>query len=54
MLEITTDHLVIGKQRGSFKRVFDAAQIQLRTKFGMQMVELPTKERTTLKDKRGW
>ncbi|KUJ23625.1 MAGE-domain-containing protein [Mollisia scopiformis] len=43
---------VIGKQRGSFRRVFEAAQTQLRTKFGMEMVELPTKEKTTLKDKR--
>lgn len=47
------DFIVIGKQRGSFRRVFDAAQMQLRTKFGMEMVELPMKEKTSLKDKRG-
>ncbi|KAE8448749.1 hypothetical protein EG329_008964 [Mollisiaceae sp. DMI_Dod_QoI] len=43
---------VIGKQRGSFKRVFESAQIQLRTKFGMEMVELPVREKTTMKEKR--
>lgn len=50
---ISADHAVIGKQRGSFKRVFEGAQEQLRNKFGMEMVELPAKERTTMKDKRG-
>jgi len=45
---------VIGKQRGNnFKRIFDSAQQQLRTKFGMEMVVLPAKEKITLKDKRG-
>ncbi|KAF8854370.1 MAGE-domain-containing protein [Acephala macrosclerotiorum] len=43
---------VIGKQRGSFKRVFEGAQEQLRTKFGMEMVELPVREKTTMKEKR--
>ncbi len=50
---INTDSQVIGKQRGSFKRVFESAQIQLRTKFGMEMVELPVREKTTMKEKRG-
>lgn len=40
------------KQRVPFKRVFEQAQTQLRTKFGMQMVELPAKEKITMKDKR--
>ncbi|KAL2069310.1 hypothetical protein VTL71DRAFT_15648 [Oculimacula yallundae] len=43
---------VIGKQRGAFKKVFELAQIQLRTKFGMEMVELPVKEKHTAKEKR--
>ncbi|KAH7409632.1 MAGE family-domain-containing protein [Cadophora sp. MPI-SDFR-AT-0126] len=44
---------VIGKQhRGSFKRVFESAQNQLRTKFGMEMVELPAKTKNTMKEKR--
>lgn len=49
-----TDCLVIGKQhRGAFKRVFESAQHQLRTKFGLEMVELPAKTKNTMKEKRG-
>ena len=45
---------MIGKQhRGAFKRVFEQAQNQLRTKFGMEMVELPVKTKNTMKEKRG-
>ncbi|RWA08543.1 hypothetical protein EKO27_g6549 [Xylaria grammica] len=33
------------------RRVFDAAQEQLQKVFGMEMAELPTRERRTLKDK---
>ena len=45
---------VIGKQRGNnFKQIFAAAQDQLRTKFGMEMLELPGKEKVTMKEKRG-
>lgn len=44
---------VIGKQRGRFKSTFNAAQHQLRTKFGMEMVELPVREKVTLKERRG-
>jgi hypothetical protein len=44
---------VIGKQRGAFKRTFEAAQKQLRSKFGMEMVELPAREMVTMKEKRG-
>ncbi|TVY20574.1 Non-structural maintenance of chromosome element 3 [Lachnellula arida] len=43
---------VLGKQPRSFKHVFEAAQKQLRTKFGMEMVELPQREKVTLKAKR--
>jgi hypothetical protein len=43
----------MGKQRGSFKQVFEAAQKHLRSKFGMEMAELPVREKVTLKDKRG-
>jgi melanoma-associated antigen len=42
----------MSKQRVPFKRVFQQAQTQLRTKFGMEMVELPVKEKITMKDKR--
>lgn len=43
---------VLGKQHRSFKKVFDAAQDQLRKKFGMEMVQLPQREKVTLKAKR--
>lgn len=36
----------------SFKRVFEDAQAILRATFGMQLVELPTREKTSLKDRR--
>lgn len=42
---------VFGKQRVSFKAVFDAAQVQLMKKFGMEMVPLASKEKVTLKDR---
>lgn len=44
---------MIGKQRGRFKKTFEAAQQQLQKRFGMEMVELPVKEKVTLKEKRG-
>ncbi|KAH8597710.1 MAGE family-domain-containing protein [Bisporella sp. PMI_857] len=43
---------VFMKKRIPFKRIFDLAQGQLREKFGMMMVELPTKEKITMKEKR--
>jgi len=43
---------VLGKQHRVFRRVFDAAQKQLRSKFGMEMVELPQREKVTIKAKR--
>lgn len=42
---------VFNKRRVPFKRVFDAAQQQLKNKFGMQMVALPEKEKITIKEK---
>ncbi|KAG0651572.1 hypothetical protein D0Z07_1727 [Hyphodiscus hymeniophilus] len=43
---------VMSKQRVPFKRVFELAQMQLKHVFGMQMVELPGKEKFTLKERR--
>ncbi|KAI1354041.1 MAGE protein [Xylaria sp. FL0043] len=42
---------VLGTQARSFKRVFDGAQEQLQKIFGMEMAELPVREKRTLKDK---
>lgn len=53
MLTNWTHKLVIGKQRGAFKKVFESAQKQLRNIYGMEMVELPTREKVTMKEKRG-
>jgi len=44
---------VLGTQGRQFKKVFEEAQEQLRHVFGMQMVELPTKEKVTIREKRG-
>lgn len=44
---------VFGKHKAPFQQVFGEAQIQLRNKFGMEMVELPLKEKITLKERRG-
>jgi hypothetical protein len=44
---------VFGKNKAAFKKVFEIAQDQLRHHFGMEMVELPLKEKITLKDRRG-
>ncbi|KAE8162051.1 MAGE family-domain-containing protein [Aspergillus tamarii] len=44
---------VLGEQGArQFKVVFEAAQKVLREKFGMQMVELPARERVTIHDRR--
>ena len=43
----------MSKQRVPFKLVFELAQMQLKTVFGMQMVELPGREKVTLKERRG-
>lgn len=42
---------VFGKQKAKYNQVFDSAQNELRRVFGMQMVELPLKEKTTLKER---
>lgn len=36
-----------------FKEVFNAAQVVLRSVFGMEMVELPGREKVTVQQKRG-
>ncbi|KAI0454082.1 MAGE protein [Xylaria acuta] len=42
---------VLGTQARAFRRVFDAAQEQLQKVFGIEMAELPVREKRTLKDK---
>ncbi|KFX99201.1 hypothetical protein O988_03994 [Pseudogymnoascus sp. VKM F-3808] len=44
---------VFAKHGGrKFQQVFDEAQVHLEEKFGMRMVELPSREKVTLKDRR--
>lgn len=45
--------VVFSNKRVNFKLIFAAAQDQLRTVFGMQMVELPLREKVTVKERRG-
>ncbi|KAI6249034.1 hypothetical protein HI914_03007 [Erysiphe necator] len=47
-----TKILVIGKQRGNFKKVFKEAQQLLRDRFGLEMVELPARQKVTLREKK--
>ncbi|KAI4860968.1 MAGE-domain-containing protein [Hypoxylon rubiginosum] len=42
---------VLGNNPRSFRRVFEGAQAQLQRVFGMEMLELPVKEKRTLKEK---
>jgi len=45
---------VIGLHKtAKFKDVFDAANSQLMDTFGMMLVELPNREKVTMKQKRG-
>lgn len=45
---------VLGEQGArEFKVVFEGAQKALRASFGMQMVELPAKEKVTVSQRRG-
>jgi hypothetical protein len=45
---------VLGEQGSrQFKAVFEAAQKVLRTKFGMEMTELPGREKVTIHQRRG-
>ncbi|KAI9672840.1 MAG: hypothetical protein M1831_000276 [Alyxoria varia] len=48
--EIT--HKCLNGQSRAFARTFDAAQLALRSTFGMEMVELPAKDRVTLTQRR--
>lgn len=43
---------VLGASSRQFKNVFNQAQIHLRTVFGMELTELPAKEKITLQQKR--
>ncbi|KAJ5477154.1 hypothetical protein N7539_007298 [Penicillium diatomitis] len=44
---------VFGEQSArQFKTVFEAAQVHLRNKFGMEMVELPAREKVTISQRR--
>ena len=44
---------VLGSQGRRFKKVFDQAQLDLQSVFGMEMVELPAKEKVTIRQRRG-
>lgn len=44
---------VLGSQGRQFKKVFEQAQQELRSVFGMEMVELPAREKVTLQQRRG-
>jgi len=44
----TISLIVLGRHGREFKKVFNGAQLQLRTVFGMEMVELPAKDRNLL------
>jgi melanoma-associated antigen len=44
---------VLGAHSRSFKPVFDSANAQLLDVFGIELVELPNKERVTARQKRG-
>lgn len=43
---------VLGNQGRSFRRIFDMAQKQLREYWGMEMRELPVREKVSLQEKR--
>lgn len=47
--------IVLGNasRRGAFNQVFEKAQEQLQHVFGMEMIELPAKEKVTIAQKRG-
>lgn len=48
-----TKATVLGSHTRKFRDVFIEANNQLRDVFGMEMVELPNKEKTSVKQKRG-
>lgn len=43
---------VLGSQGRQFKSVFERAQLDLRAVFGMEMVELPARDKVTLQQRR--
>ena len=45
-------HKCLNGQPRAFHRVFDAAQLALRSTFGMEMVELPARDKVTLAQRR--
>ncbi|PKS12124.1 hypothetical protein jhhlp_001422 [Lomentospora prolificans] len=45
-------HVVLGEHPRLFRKVFDIAQKQLRAVFGMEMSQLPVREKLTLEEKR--
>ena len=47
-----TQFLVLGDQGRSFRRVFTLAQKQLRAIWGMELRELPVREKMSLQEKR--
>jgi melanoma-associated antigen len=51
--DITEKVLGTGSGAKVFKNVFNTAQMQLRSVFGMELVELPGREKVTLQQKRG-
>lgn len=50
---ITIEAIVLGPHNKQFKMVFKEAQLQLRWIFGMEMTELPLKEKVTISQRRG-
>lgn len=52
MRHAADDGLVLGDQGRAFRRVFEGAQKTLRQVFGMEMVELPVKDKLTKDEKR--
>lgn len=44
---------VLVSQGRQFRKVFEEAQIELQSVFGMEMVELPAREKVTLQERRG-
>jgi hypothetical protein len=49
---VLTAKAVLGDRSRAFRRVFDGAQKTLRAVFGMEMVELPVRDKLTKEEKR--
>lgn len=52
LLPSLTSRLVLGNQGRSFKRILTIAQKQLRDVWGMELRELPVREKMSLQEKR--